>query len=110
VEGSNFVGGLIGSNDLYCTVSYCYSANGTVSGVSDTGGFAGANSGTITSCFYDTSTTEMTGNSTGVMGGNREFMVTAILTDSAWVNTIWIKANIGSTNNGYPYLIGNEPQ
>jgi hypothetical protein len=61
----NNVGGLVGMNATSDTITSCY-ATGLVTGGTSVGGFTGENTGTITSCYWDTETSaETTGIGTG---------------------------------------------
>lgn len=54
-SGGNNIGGVVGRNMSSCTVSYCYNVGRITFGGSVTtyGSIAGANQGTVTSCYYD---------------------------------------------------------
>jgi len=65
VTGITNVGGLVGENDTGNTITNSYST-GTVSGGSSVGGLVGYNSGTITDCYWDSTTS---GTTTGIGSG-----------------------------------------
>ncbi|WP_204845169.1 GLUG motif-containing protein, partial [Sedimentisphaera salicampi] len=63
VSGGWYLGGVCGENE-FGTITNCY-ATGSVSGGLYLGGLCGWNSGTISSCFWDTETTEMDNSAGG---------------------------------------------
>jgi len=88
----DYVGGLVGYNDKYSTISNCYST-GSVSGTSYVGGLVGANDGggrifgTISNC-YSTGSVNGTGDYVGgLVGSGDPNLVTASFWDkdtSGW--------------------------
>jgi Concanavalin A-like lectin/glucanases superfamily/Secretion system C-terminal sorting domain/The GLUG motif len=102
VRGHVDVGGLVGWN-YNSTVSSSYST-GVVSAISGSssnlGGLVGANSGTVSNCFWDTTTS---GQSTSA-GGTGE-STAAMKTESTFLGAGWDFHIIWAINNGYPYLI-----
>jgi hypothetical protein len=94
-SGSNYVGGLMGSNSG--SISKCYST-GIVSGDSNVGGFVGYNVVymSISGCFWDKQTSGQTtgiggGSLFGVSGKTTEQMTTlSTFTSASWnFTTIW---------------------
>ena len=71
-QGYQYIGGVVGYNDYYSTVSDCYNT-GTVSGSCDVGGVVGYNDyyGTVSDC-YNTGTVSGQSFVGGVVGDNGE--------------------------------------
>ena len=101
--GGNYTGGLVGGNSGI--ISGCY-AIGTVNGASFAGGLVGSNAGTILYCHYDTETTGQSDTGKGEPRTTAQMKLQGTFT--GWdFTTIWGIA--GSINDGYPYLIDNQP-
>jgi filamentous hemagglutinin family protein len=112
VDGSSVNGGLVGVNNSGATVTDSYST-GTVYGTSTVGGFVGTNSGTVSSSYWDTTTT---GLSTGIASGTTTGATgvsTANLQNSANPSSVALGSAFaggaagtsnGGTNGTYPYL------
>lgn len=125
VHGTSYIGGCIGYNNLSSSVTNCYSI-GLVSGTgSNIGGFLCVNSETVTSCFYDRTTSGQSDTGRGIpeytaamknastftsaSEGGWDFTgETANGTDDIW--TIDTSAKPKKINNGYPYLSALPPQ
>jgi len=102
VAGGDTAGGLVGLNYSDGSISNCYST-GAVSASSLVGGLVGSNvGGTLTACFYDTTTSGMSdSNGTPTITANMKNQATF----SGWdFSTIWGIDSGGTINNGYPYL------
>ncbi|MFA5292200.1 MAG: LamG-like jellyroll fold domain-containing protein [Phycisphaerae bacterium] len=98
VLGNDGVGGLVGKNDSGGSAENCYSAS-SVSGTNNVGGFCGTNSGTITSCYYDSQISGQSDTGKGTGKTTAEMMQKS--TFSNWdFEYIW---DIDE-NNSYPYL------
>jgi len=80
------------------SLTNCYSTGYVIGSVGSTGGFSSDNSGTLTSCFWDTETSGQAASAGGT--GKTTAEMKEILTFSAW--------NIATTtterNDGYPFL------
>ena len=105
------VGGLVGYNPEYSTVTTSYSTGHpkAVSG-SDVGGFIGANTGTASNSYWDTTTSRTKtgagyGNTSGITGLTTEELQSGL--PSGFDPSIWTEDS--SVNNGLPYLINNPP-
>ena len=97
VSGYDGIGGLVGKNDSGSSAENCYSA-GSVSGASNVGGFCGTNSGTITSCYYDSQTSGRSDSGKGTPKTTSQMMLKS--TFSNWdFEYVW---DIDE-NNSYPY-------
>jgi hypothetical protein len=109
VTGTTAIGGLVG--DLLGTIEYSY-ATGHVTGTSSFGGLVGFyDHETITSCYYDSTTTDVIDNGAGTPLTTAQMKVQANFT--GWdftgeiingTDNLW---SIGTINNGYPYLTNN---
>ena len=105
VTGTSYSGGLVGSNNRYnnggqSKISYCY-AVGNIS-CNNKGGLAGYNSGTITSSYYNSTTSNCSDIDKG----------TPLSDDAMKIQTSyvgWDFSNIWAINNSYPYLIKLTP-
>ena len=115
VTGTNYAGGLIGFNQYgngNTLVEYCYS-NGHVLGSDKKGGLIGwlgaygSGANTVTSCYYDSITSEMSDLDRGTPLDSN-----AMKTESSYVgwdyNTIW--AIDPQVNKGYPFIWEMEPE
>jgi len=102
------VGGLAGTVNAGCSVTNCYSS-GSVSGSAPVGGFAGANSGTIVGCCYDSTAS---GQSDTGKGSPRTDMKSLTpynlfgwsISTTLGSGTDWGIDFSSIINNGYPYL------
>ena len=102
--GDWFIGGLIGLENSYSTITHCYSA-GLVTGGIVTGGLIGSFYGTIHDCFWDTQTSGMT---LGVGDGNNIPNVTGKTTAEmrsylTFVNAGWDFDNVWRMREGLEY-------
>jgi fibronectin type 3 domain-containing protein len=77
-----YVGGLCGSNESGSIVS-CYST-GAVSGLRYVGGVCGYNSGTISSCFWDTETSGLSTSDGGIGKTTTQMQTESTFTDVSW--------------------------
>ncbi len=108
VKGETQLGGLAGRNNG--AVTSCY-AVGTVTGGASAGGLIWYNNGTVALCYWDM---DISGLSTSDGGEGR---TTAEMTYPYGGDTyvdwnfvdVWAADVDGSTNKGYPYLLGNVP-
>ena len=113
------LGGLAGSLSS-ATIINCYSS-GSIDEVSGgmltTGGFVGSSvSSTVTNSFWDTQTSLQTTSAAGTGKTTLEMKTQSTFTDNGWdftdegangVDDIWSISAL--TNDGYPYLEGNQP-
>ena len=105
VTGTSSAGGLVGSNNKYNSggqpkISYCYSV-GNIS-CNYKGGLVGYNLGTITSSYYNSTTSNCSDIDKG----------TPLSDDAMKIQTSyvgWDFSNIWAVNNSYPYLIKLTP-
>jgi hypothetical protein len=109
ISGGSSTGGLVGYNFYSSTVSNCYST-GSVRGdstSSSVGGLVGTNYATVNNSFWDTQTSGC-GTSSGGTGITTGAMKTKLtFTFAGWSSSIWyMDAGI---NNGYPYLLWQNP-
>ena len=100
VTGDRYVGGFIGySYDSQETVDDCFST-GAVTGNSDVGGFMGYSTSTVTTCYWDTTTSGQASSAAGTGYATATLKLFATFYNAGW--------DVGQTNatrnNGYPYL------
>jgi hypothetical protein len=116
VTGSSSVGGLVGFNFTKsgfstATIENCY-AIGAVSGSSSIGGLVGSNTGTVTACYYDSTTSGQTdsyatGYTTAQMKASSNYSGWDFVGDSNGSDDYWSISS--SVNGGYPYLTNLVP-
>jgi len=103
-------GGLVGENTGSGTVSNCYST-GEVDAetVGTDGGLVAVNSGSVSSSFWDTVTSDAETSAGGTGKTTAELKTLATFTDAGWsitescdATTIW--GLCSTRNSGYPYL------
>jgi hypothetical protein len=99
-------GGLVGNSETG-TIEFCYST-GSVSGVSNIGGFIGFRWETpINASFWDTQTSGMATSNGGTGKTTAEMKTASTFLDADWSGSIW-KMD-GAINDGYPYLSWENP-
>ncbi|MFZ4591671.1 MAG: GLUG motif-containing protein [Ignavibacteria bacterium] len=106
VTGGNYSGGFVGNNGGYGIIKNCYSTGSVTPnpGNSVVGGFCGQNSGTITDCFWNTTTSGKATSNGGTGKTTAELKTQATFTN--WdFSAIW--GISGAINSGYPYLSFN---
>ncbi len=99
-NGSNYVGGIVGSNagkvdQVFNTVFNSDGTNGAVTGGTNVGGIVGSNSGQLSNA-YNTTEVNGTAGSTGNIAGNNTDTV-----ENVYGNSALIGSNSGTLNNGY---------
>jgi hypothetical protein len=104
----NYTAGLVGDNESTGTITNCYSTGAVTSSMTNVGGLVGYNAGTLTACFYDSTTSGMsdskgTGCSTTTMKTQSTFSAWSI-SPTLGASTTWGIDTTGTINNGYPYL------
>jgi len=137
VEGSSQTGGLVGNNSA--TINNCYShavancgniaggfvgnnnegtitnsySTGNPGATTNEGGFAGQNTGSISNCFWDKTTSESETSAGGTGKTTAEMKTLSTFTTAGWdfeaesangTNNYWDLDLAGSYNNGYPFL------
>jgi len=112
VNGSSFVGGLVGRNFENSTVSNSYST-GSVSGGSSVGGLVGYNASTVSNSFWDTQTSNQSSSSGGTGKTTAEMKDYNTFIDADWdfvsesdngIEDIWDADQLGTVNDGYMIL------
>jgi hypothetical protein len=102
VSGTDQIGGFCGYNE-YGTISSCYST-GAVSGTDQIGGLLGRNSGTISSCFWNTETSGLLTNA-GINAVGKttiQMQTESTFTDAGWdFDDTWMM-------HGYPRFTWEE--
>ncbi len=106
--GSTEIGGFMGSGAA--TIQYCFSTGSVIytdaTDPTDKGFLGNYTSGTLTGNFWDTETSLQT-TTAGTATGKTTTEMKTNITFSGWDDTIW---NIGDgINNGYPYLVWQNP-
>ena len=79
VTGNQEVGGVVGYNDINCTMTACYHISGSISGQDDTGGVVGytGSNGTVTACYHASGSVSGGDKYTGSVAGYSRSTVTA---------------------------------
>ena len=108
VSGGSYGGGLVGyTGKTTTTVTNCYSTGSVSSGSSSRGGLIVGNSGTITNCFWDKTTTGQLSSYGGTGKTTTEMKTPSTFIAAGWSGSIW---NMGDgLNSGYPYLDWQNP-
>jgi len=111
---NSWIGGLVGFND-YGTISDSYSTGAPTGGSgADVGGLVGADYGTDTDNYWDTTTSGITNLSQGAGNIANYAGITGLTTTqlqsglpAGFSSSIWGESS--SINGGLPYLLNNEP-
>lgn len=114
VTGGYYIGGIAGSTGYSSKISRCYSTGTITSTTSDykLGGLVGSNNGNISSCFWDTETSQQPTSEGGTGKTTSEMKAIAAYTDAGWdflnettngTGDHWGIDESGN-NNGYPFL------
>jgi hypothetical protein len=101
VYAYSYSGGLIGSNYYTASVKRCYSI-GIITTNRYRGGLIGSSSGTITDCFWDIETSNLSSSNGGVGKTTAEMKIDTTYTDWAFGKVWEIDPN---KNDGYPSLL-----
>ncbi|MDA3799243.1 MAG: SGNH/GDSL hydrolase family protein [Kiritimatiellae bacterium] len=97
VSGNDYVGGLVGYNDVG-TIDCSYSTGSVLGGTNNVGGFIGGNVGSVSSCFWDTETSNQTNSFGGVGKTTLEMQMHSTFDSVGWnFVDIWLM-------DGYPVL------
>ncbi|HRZ27352.1 MAG TPA: GLUG motif-containing protein [Spirochaetota bacterium] len=113
VTGVGSLGGFIGRLNAG-TVSNCYSTGAVTGSGTPCCGFVGSTAVDVTACYYDIDTSGLSDSNGGAFPTYTDYMMDQQLFDSdGWdFDATWsIDTNTvdGWVNNGYPYLLDNEP-
>jgi len=102
---ANYAGGFVEDNQTAdSTITNCYSI-GTTTGATGDGGFCRTNSGTVSNCFWDTTTSSDAESDGGTGKTTAQMKTKATFTDATW-NFIDTWSILSTVNSGYPYLLG----
>lgn len=80
--GNRYVGGLVGGNNDEGTITESYSTGPVVASVGRSGGFVGANKGSVSDSYWDTETSGMSASEGGV--GKTTLEMQSIITFTNW--------------------------
>ena len=98
ISGYNGVGGLVGYNSLG-TITNSYSTLANISATTNKGGLVGANTGTVTNSYWDSSTSGISSGTSGL-----GLTSSALYSQSSYLNWDFTNTWVASSSFSYPIL------